>query len=108
MAINDQIIDEKLQYDVNREAAKISALLPGKFNKYEYLTGEEILPSSQKQIMEQSKFPNSPLGRVFKEQRKEQVKAIKDLNIPDNTNELKQIGGIFPQNVLNDLISNKI
>ena len=48
MAINEQIIDEKLQYDVNREAAKISALLPGKINKYEYLTGEEILSSSQK------------------------------------------------------------
>ena len=48
------------------------------------------------------------MGGVFKEQKKEQVKAIKDLNIPDKTNELKQIGGIFPQNVLNDLISNKI
>ena len=50
MAINEQIIDEKLQYDVNREAAKLSALLPGKINKYEYLTGEEILSSSQKKI----------------------------------------------------------
>ena len=58
--------------------------------------------------MEQCKCTYSPLGGVFKEQKKEQVKAIKDLNIPDKTNELKQIGGIFPQNVLNDLISNKI
>ena len=41
--------DEKLQCDINREAAKISALWSGKRNKYEYLTGEERLPSSQRQ-----------------------------------------------------------
>ena len=44
MAIDDQIRDEKLKYDINREAAKISALTFGKIDKYEYLTGEEILP----------------------------------------------------------------
>ena len=47
MAIEDQIKDEKLQYDINREAAKISALSSGKIDKYEYLTGEDILPSNQ-------------------------------------------------------------
>ena len=47
MKINDQIKDEKLQYDINREAAKISALSSGKLHKYEYLTGEDILPSTQ-------------------------------------------------------------
>ena len=52
MTIDDQIIDEKLQYDINREATKISALSSGKINKYEFLTGEEILPSNQKQIIE--------------------------------------------------------
>ena len=51
MAINDQIKDEKLQYDINREAAKIWALSSGKTHKYEYLTGEDILPSSQQQII---------------------------------------------------------
>ena len=51
MTINDQIRDEKLQYDVNREAAKISALSSGKIHKYEYLTGEDILPSNQQQII---------------------------------------------------------
>ena len=56
MTIEDQIRDEKLQYDINREAAKISALLSGKIDKYEYLTGEEILPSNQQQIIEQAKF----------------------------------------------------
>ena len=49
MTIGDQIKDEKLQYDINREAAKISALSSGKINKYKYLTGKEILPSNQKQ-----------------------------------------------------------
>ena len=42
MALHDQIVDEKLQYDINSEAAKISALLSGKFDEYEYHTGEEI------------------------------------------------------------------
>ena len=48
MTIDDQIGDEKIQYDINREAAKISALLSGKIDKFEYLTGENILPSNQK------------------------------------------------------------
>ena len=52
MTINDQIRDEKLQYDINREAAKISALSSGKIHKYEYLIGEDILPSNQQQIIE--------------------------------------------------------
>ena len=46
--------DEKLQYDINREAAKISALSSGKIDKYEYLTGKEILPFNQRQIIEQA------------------------------------------------------
>ena len=49
MTIQDQIIDEKLQYDIYRDAAKISALSSGKIDKYEYLTGEEMLPSNQQQ-----------------------------------------------------------
>ena len=52
MAIDDQIRDTKLQYDNDREAAIISAISSGKSNKYECLTGEEILPSNQKQIIE--------------------------------------------------------
>ena len=47
MTIDDQIRDEKLQYDVNIEAAKISALSSGKILKYEYITGRDILPSNQ-------------------------------------------------------------
>ena len=46
MTTDDQIRDEKLQYDINREAANISALSSGKINKYEYLTSEQILPSN--------------------------------------------------------------
>ena len=66
MTIDDQIRHEKLQYDINREAAKISALSSSKISKYEYLTGEEILPSNQKQIIEQAKFTYSPLGKAYK------------------------------------------
>ena len=70
MTIEDQIKDEKLQYDINREAAKKSALSSGKIHKYEYLTGEEILPSNQQQIIEQTKFTYSPLERAFEKQTK--------------------------------------
>ena len=70
MTIEDQIRDEKLQYDINRVAAKISALSSGKIDKYEYLTGEEILPSNQQQIIEQAKFTYSPLGKAFEKQTK--------------------------------------
>ena len=64
------IRDEKLQYYINREAAKISALSSKKFNKYEYLTGEEILSSNQKQMIEQAKFIYSPLEKAFQKQTK--------------------------------------
>ena len=85
MTIEDQIKDEKLQYDINREATKISALSSGKLDKYEYLTGEEILPSNQQQIIQQAKFNYFPLGKAIEKQRKttedhgkKQVEAIQD------------------------------
>ena len=65
MAIINQIRDEKLQHDINRETAKISALSSGNIQKYEYLTGEDILPSNQQQIIEQAKFTYSPLGKAL-------------------------------------------
>ena len=65
MTIDDQIKDEKIQYDINREAAKVLALSSGKNNKYEYLMGEEILPSNQKQKIEQAKFTYSLLAKAF-------------------------------------------
>ena len=52
MTINDQIRDEKLRYNINREVAKISALSSGKIHKCQYLTGEDTLPSNQQQIIE--------------------------------------------------------
>ena len=83
MTIEDQIKDEKLKYDINREAAKLSALSSGKIDKYEYLTREEISPPNQQQIIQQAKFTYSPLGKAFKKQIKtiedqgeKQVKAI--------------------------------
>ena len=65
MTTDDQIRDEKLQYNINRDAAKISALSSGKIDKYEHLTGEEVLPSNQKQIIEKAKFTYSPLEKLF-------------------------------------------
>ena len=80
MTTDDQIEDEKVQYYVNKVAAKISVLSSGKIDKYEYLTGEKILPSNQKQIIEQAKFTHFLLGKAFskqintiEDQRKKQV-----------------------------------
>ena len=74
MTIEHQIRDQKLQYDINRVAAKISALSSGKVDKYECLTGEEIFPSNQQQIIEQAKFTYYTLGKAFEKQ----TKAIED------------------------------
>ena len=68
MTINEKVSDEKLRYDINREAAKISALSSNKIDKYEYLTGEEILPPNQRQIIEHAKLAYSPLGKAFEKQ----------------------------------------
>ena len=116
MPINDQIKDEKLQYDINREAAKISALSSGKLHKYEYLTGEDILPSNQQQIIEQTKFTYSPLGKAFEkqiktvqDQGKKQVDALKNLKLKEKTKPIKDI----PNNqsratiIFNDLINKR-
>ena len=74
MTINDKIRDEKLQYGINREAAKISALSSGKTHKDGYLTGEDILPFNQQQIIEQARFTYTPLGKAFEKQ----IKTIED------------------------------
>ena len=74
MTINDQIGDEKLQYDINREAAKISCKSSEKLHKYGYLTGEDIIPSNQQQITEQAKFIYSPLEKAFEKQ----IKTLED------------------------------
>ena len=70
MTIDDKISAEKLQYIINREAAKISALLSGKNDKHEFLAGEEILPPDQRKVIEQANFIYSPLGKAFEKQTK--------------------------------------
>ena len=96
MTINDQTKDGKLQYDINREAAKTSALSSGKLHKYEYLTGEDILPSNQQQIIEQTKFTYSPLGKAFDKQiktiedhDKKQVEALENLKPIEGSKAIK-------------------
>ena len=78
MTIDDKIKDEKLQYDINREPEKISA--SETIDKYEYLTGEEILSSNQRQIVEQTRFAYSPLGKALGKQIEKQVSALKFLD----------------------------
>ena len=112
MTIEDQIKDEKLQYDINREAAKIR-LSSGKLDKYEYLTGEEILPSNQQQIIQQAKFTYSPLGKALEKQIKtiqdqgeKQVVALESLK--DSDKKLPPIKDFIPTENLNSDIINEI
>ena len=70
MEIIDKIRCEKLQYGINREAAKISALSLGKPDKNKYLTGEEILPPNRGEIIEYTKFTYSSPGKPLEKQRK--------------------------------------
>ena len=105
MTINDQIRVEKLQYDINRETVKISALSSGKIHKYEYLTGDNILPSNHQQIIEQAKFTYSPGGKAFEKQ----IKAIEDqgkkqvdaLNTSKSNNQLTT-EDVIPNDALNN------
>ena len=85
MTTIDMTIIDYYNQDINREAVKIPALSSGKIDRYEYLTGEEILPSNQKQIIEPAKFNYSPLGKAFEKQTKaiedqgeKQIKAMQD------------------------------
>ena len=75
--IDGQITDIKLQYDINREAAKISAWSSEKIDNYEYLTGEKILPFNKRQIIKQAKFAYSCLGKDFEKQKKQKKKRSK-------------------------------
>ena len=91
-----KIKDEKLQYDINKEAAKLSALPSGKIDKHEFFTGRYMLPSDQDIIIEQTKFAYSSLGKVCEKQLKtikmKTVEALKALN-------QKKIKNLtFPQN----------
>ena len=94
MTIDDQIRDGKLQYDINREAAKISALPSNKIHKYEYLTGEDILPVNRQQIIQQARCTYSPLGKSFekqintiKDQGEKQIEALESLKKKEITSE---------------------
>ena len=77
MAIDDKIRDKKLQYDINREAAKISASSSGKIRWCEYITGEEILPSDQRKVIEQANFAYPPLGKTLEKQKTIEVQGEK-------------------------------
>ena len=85
MIIDEKIRDEKLQYDISREAAKISALSSGKIDKCKYLTREEILPPDQRRVIAEAKPTYSPLEKDFEkqietteDQREKQIKALQE------------------------------
>ena len=115
MTINDQIRDEELQYDINREASKISALSSGNIHKYEYLTGEDILPSNQQQIIEQAKLTYSPLEKAFErqiktteDQGKKQVDPLENLKLKEKTKPIEEKSNKSRTKIMfNDLINKR-
>ena len=77
MTIDDKLRDEKLQYDIYKEAAKVSVLSSAKNDKYDHLKDEEILPSNQRQIIKQTKFTCSRLGKPFGKNKEKWLKIKK-------------------------------
>ena len=108
MTTNDKVKYEKLEYNINRETIKISELSSGKIDNNEYLTGEKILFSNWRQTTEQARFAFSPLGKALEKQTETQAGALKSLELSNKKNKIKQIEGVFPKNMLNDLIINKL
>ena len=116
MTIDDRIRDEKLRYEINRETAKISAKTLDTPYKYEYLTGEEIIPSDQKQLIEQITFQYGPLGKALEKQTKmiedqweKQVKAIeKNSKQLLKSNEIQSIKNIIPEDKINKDAENEL
>ena len=114
MTVDDKIRDEKLQYDINRRAAKILALSLGKIDKYEYLTGEEILPSDQRRVIEQAKFTYSSPGKAIEkqiktieDQREKEIETLEGLKSDENQ-DLESIEGLFPRKMRNIEIKSEI
>ena len=86
--------------------------MSGEIDKYEYFTGQEILPSDQSRIIKQAKFTYSPLGKAFEkqikaieEQGKKQVEALEVVKL--NTQNLT-IKDAIPENTLTEEAKNKL
>ena len=87
MTTDDKIKDQKLQHDLTREAANLSALSSGKLDKYKQLKGEEILPFNKRQIIQKAKFAYYPLGKAFEKQTGKEVDAIESLDLCNKKDE---------------------
>ena len=113
MTIYDKIRYEKLKYVINKEAAKISALSSLKIDKYEYLTGEEILARGESRITEQAKFTYSALAKATEthksnwRSRNKRSWGFKSFK-PEENQELNSIEGLFPKKVRNNEIKTEI
>ena len=116
MKINDKIRDGKLQYDINRKAAEISALSSGKIDKYEYPTVKEMLPSNQQEIIEQAKFtyssfvkPSEKQIKTIEDQAEKQINALEDWKPKEQAKAIedKSNNQPIPTNIFNCLIKKK-
>ena len=88
MTINDKIRDEKLQYGINSEVAKISALSSRKIDKHKYLIGGEILPPDQRRAIEKATFAYSILGKAFEKQLKTMADQVEKKPLEEHGKQL--------------------
>ena len=110
--IDDKIKDEKLQYNINREAARISALSSGKIDKYKCFTGEKILPSYQSKIIEQARFTFRPLSKELEKQittiAEEEKRQIQALEVLKPFIQKSTIKDAIPENTLSEEAKNEL
>ena len=107
MTTDDKIKDEGLQYDINTGTAKISELSWGKSDKYEYLTGEEILPSDQNRTTEQAQLTYSLLGKAFEKYIKT-IEEVPVLEVLKPNIQKLTIKDAIPQNTLTEEAKSEI
>ena len=107
MTIIDKIRDKKLRCDINREAAKVSALSSGKIDNNEYFTSEEILPQDESRMVKQIKFTYSLLTKAFEKQLETIEKHAEALNVLKPAKQKLSIKDAIPEDQLNEEAKNE-
>ena len=110
MTTDNKIRDEKLEYNIDREAAKISVLSSEKIDKYEYLTGEEIIFPNQRKTIGQATFKYYSLGKAFEKQIKTRKKksSLEVFKPEENKEDIKSVEAFFPEGMRTNEIKSEI
>ena len=90
--INNKFGRNKAQHNLDRQTTKISTLSSGNVRKYDFLTGNDVLP--QKDLLEKAatmkRFEYSPLGKELKKQTSVAEKQYQSFDKDFNHDEKEQ------------------